>query len=78
MTYTVVDGWLGDETRIRVARANGYAAGYAAGQREMRERAAMIPPGYELAERIRALPINPPPVLSTGEGPAEAGKESDK
>lgn len=42
------------------------AEGYAAGQREMRERAAMLMGGYLLAERIRALPII--------EGPKEGDK----
>lgn len=66
------------EAEIEKARAEGYAAGYAAGQRYMRERAVLscFENGHVIqSDRVGALPITEPPVLSTGEGPAEAGKE---
>ena len=59
---------------LEAARAEGYAAGYEAGQREMKVEAAhvatlnMIAP-IKIVAAILALPINPPP--------AEAGKEKD-
>ena len=54
---------------LRQARAEGYAAGYEAGQREMRETAAKHLERcrrkeaflVDIAIGIRALPINPPP-----------------
>ena len=69
---------LGFEQQMNEARAEGYAAGHAQGQRDMMDKVLRMCFDKNLtvfADYIRALPINPPPVLSTGEGPAESGKE---
>ena len=64
----IFDAYAMDEAKQK-ARAEGYAAGYEAGQREMRETAAKHLERcrrkeaflVDIAIGIRALPINPPP-----------------
>ena len=66
----IFDVYAMDEAKAK-ARAEGFAAGYEAGQRDIRERATREAVNWQaygvVIEAIRALPINPPP--------AEAGKE---
>ena len=58
--------------RLKLARAEGYAAGYEVVQRDMMDKVLRMCFDKNLtvfADYIRALPINPPP--------AEAGKEKN-